>query len=111
MSKQNIKKTKLDLIEKALKTSYYDKDNIVVANGWQSEVMREIRKTHFSGPEPAPFRCMGKLAWRLMPVTCTLLLLVCAGLLTTDFDPEYELAAMYINSPLDYDFLMGLNLM
>lgn len=100
---------KIDLIEKALKTTHYDKDNISVANGWQTNAMRKIRKTHFS--EPAPFRSIGKFAWQIMPVTCVLILLVCTGLLTTDFDPEYELVTMYINSPLDYDFLLSLNIM
>lgn len=102
---------KLDRIEKALQFAYQSQEDIQIKDGWQNNVMREIRKLHSPEAEPGVFRIFGKIAWRLIPVTCLLIVMVCAGLLVTDFSPEYEVASMYINSPFNYDILMGFDLM
>jgi hypothetical protein len=102
---------KIDQIEKALKIAYRNRDNIEVNAGWQTDVMRQIRNLHSSESKSTPFWALGRMACQLMPMTCLLISMVCVGLLATDFNPEYEIAALFINSPLEYDYFLSFNLM
>lgn len=102
---------KIDRLEKALKTAYQEGESISLKDGWQPDVMREIRRLHFSKAESNLLTVFARLAWRLIPITCLLIIMVSAGLLFTDFSPEYEAASMYINSPFNYDIFLNFDLM
>ncbi|MBW2368747.1 MAG: hypothetical protein JRH15_12765 [Deltaproteobacteria bacterium] len=69
---------------------------------WEAKIMRRIRLAA-SSPADTGF---GFAAWRLAPVTCGLLVLLCVWLIHLDPGSGYEYAALSLDDPVGYQFWM-----
>jgi hypothetical protein len=101
-------KEKLRKLEQAFKIIYREKSDLKTTergNDFQANVMRQIRRI---GPLNAKSNfsiLFEQFVWRLVPVTCFLVILLATLTLQIDITPESELAAIVFNDPMGYSFV------
>lgn len=89
-------------LRKVLRAAYREKDAVHVDDLWQAKVMSHIRNLgpmNFRMDFSAIFR---RLAWRLTPAVCFLILILFVVLINFDFTPEYELTKVYMTDTVTF---------
>ena len=93
--------SELDRLIQAFRQVHSGRQDAVVDDRWQLEVMRRIRNLD-SVEHRAPFLVMfEEFIWRLSPVACVLLIAMAIMLMLTDFTPENEIFSLFINNSDD----------
>jgi len=72
---------------------------------WQMRVMSHIRSLGPMSSREKYFMLFEQSVWRLAPVTCLLILVLAAFLFRLDFIPDYEMAKLFIDDPLEFIFV------
>ncbi|MBN2419106.1 MAG: hypothetical protein JXL81_06945 [Deltaproteobacteria bacterium] len=91
----------LDNIINAFKAAYREKVNIPAGDSWQPGVMNLIRDESKNDVKAGFFDLFQQFVWRLVPVTCVLVLLLGFLLTQVDFVSDYALVKLFINDPSD----------
>lgn len=100
----NMKITEEDLkrIRKVLSDSYGSGEAAPLGAAWRAGVMDHIR-TLPSREIPEAFgEQFYRIAWRLVPAVCILILITGFILFNSEFFPEYEMAKQFIEDPTAY---------
>ena len=92
------RKPENEVLKEIFRLAYLDKENLEVGDQWQGEVMRRLRKLGAIQPTPGFLEMLESFIWRLVPVTCLLILLLTAVLVVSDFTSEYEVIQLLMNS-------------
>ncbi|HNU70187.1 MAG TPA: hypothetical protein PKL48_00560 [Thermodesulfobacteriota bacterium] len=93
-----------------LRKAYQGRKPVPVGEEWKRSVLRHIRSLEpFSG-QPSLWELFGNVVWRFAPVTCALILMVCVGTASIDFVPEYEMAKVYLDNPVEFSLLRSLGI-
>ena len=97
-------------LKELLMRAYHEKEKPEVDELWQMRVMSHIRSL---GPVSSWRRysiLFEQSVWRLAPVTCLLILVLVALLIKLDFIPDYEMAKLFINDPVEFTFVQWFGL-
>jgi len=89
-------------LKKLLIRAYHEKEKPDVDELWQISVMRHIRSLGPVRSERGYVGLFEQSVWRLAPVTGLLILILIALLLTLDFMPDYEMAKIFIDDPVEF---------
>jgi hypothetical protein len=87
----------LEALKKILRRAYHEKENIEVGEQWQLNVMQRIRNLGPVDSKPNFFMLLEPFVWRLIPVTCLLVVVSAIILLKFDFTPQYELFTLLVD--------------
>jgi hypothetical protein len=87
----------LKTLKKILCQAYHEKENIEVGGQWQRNVMQRIRNLGPVDSRPTFFMLLEPFVWRLIPVTCLLIVVSAIILLKFDFTPQYELFTLLVD--------------
>lgn len=90
-----------DKILTVFKVAHREKARPAVAGSWQQDVMRDIRRQAVAAPEPDDIWVVGLWLWRLAPVTCLLIVIAATLLASQDIIPQYEMATLLMDDPID----------
>ena len=99
-----------DRLQEILGQAYREKEEIIVGDQWQDEVMRRVRELGPIQSTPRFAEFLEQFIWRLAPAACLLILALTALLIFSDFSSEYELYQMLMNGIEEQTFaqLFGL---
>jgi len=92
-------------LKKLLIRAYHEKEKPEVDELWQMRLMSHIRSL---GPVTSwrrYFTLFELSVWRLAPVTCLLILVLVAFLIKLGFRPDYEMAKIFIDDPVEFTFV------
>ena len=92
-------------VRKAFAAAHREKEKTEVGELWQARVMGHIRSLGPLYPKTRFSELFQRLVWRLVPVTCVLVLLLGLALANLDFVSDYELTKMFIGDPADFSLL------
>lgn len=85
-------------LHKAMQEAYRGRPAPEPGLKWQQDVMRDIRRIGLPEYGAENGNGFGRAVWRLVPVTCVLILLAASLLLSQNFVADYELAALLDDS-------------
>ncbi|QTA90469.1 hypothetical protein [Desulfonema magnum] len=91
-------------LKKAFIRAYHEKENTETGEEWQMNVMRHIRLLGPLSSEINYVKLFDQFVWRFATGACFLALILSAYALQTGFQPEYELAKLFITDPMDFTF-------
>jgi hypothetical protein len=77
-------------LKKALRDAYFAKEREGVGKEFRTDVMRRIRRIGPLSANVGFWPAFEHLTWRLVPVTCLLVLVLTAALVTMDFDQPHD---------------------
>ena len=89
-------------LRKALSTAYHKKEEAEVSEGWQSELMHQIRKSGFLCGRPVFIEFFQRFVWRLAPVACALLFLFGLAVSQLHLFSDEILVVMFTEDPAEY---------
>ncbi len=89
----------------AFKAVHKEKESLEVSSNWQTNVMRTIRKNTIDQYQTAFFDIFQQFVWKIVPVSCALLLLLCFLMTQNSGLSDYEMAKLFINDPSDLSFI------
>jgi len=85
--------------------AYHEKEKPEVNELWQRRVMSHIRSLGPVSSRRRYFMLFEESVWRLVPVTCLLIVILVAFLIKLDLIPDYEMAKLFIDDPVESIFL------
>ena len=85
--------------------AYHDRKKPDVDELWQMRVMSHIRSLGPLRSGRGYITLFEQSVWRLAPMTGLLILILVALLLTLDFMPDYEMAKILIDDPVEFTVL------
>ena len=85
----------------AFKTAHHENEKLHVSDSWQIGVLNLIREESKNDFRASFFDLFQQLVWKLVPVTCVLVLLLGILLIRTDFVSDYEMVKLFVNDPSD----------
>jgi hypothetical protein len=88
-----------------LARAYHERERPDVDELWQMRVMSHIRSLGPVRTGRGYITLFEQSVWRLAPVTGLLILILVALLLTLDFMPDYEMAKILIDDPVEFTVL------
>jgi len=91
------RKPEHEVLKEILRLVYQEKESLEVGDQWQGEVMRRLRNFGAIQPTPGFLEMLESFIWRLVPVTCLLVLVLTAVLVASDFSSEYEVIQLLMN--------------
>jgi hypothetical protein len=91
------RKPEHEVLKEILRLAYQEKESLEVGDRWQGEVMHRLRKLGVIQPTPGFLEMLESFIWRLVPVTCLLILVVTGVLVASDFTSEYEVIQLLMN--------------
>lgn len=100
-----------DKILTVFKVAHREKARPAVAGSWQQDVMRDIRRQPVEVPEPGDIWVIGLWFWRLAPVTCLLIVIAATLLASQDVIPQYEMATLLMDDPIDSTYVQGMQIL
>ena len=89
-------------LKELLAIAYHEKERPDVDDLWQMRVMSHIRSLGPVRSGRGYITLFEQSVWRLVPVTGLLILILVALLLTLDFMPDYEMARIFIDDPVEF---------
>ena len=92
-------------VENTLITAYRDKDGVEPGDYWQMRVMNHVRSLGPLSSETSLFMLFDQVVWRFAFVACLLAVILSAYVLQTGFQPEYQLANLFVNDSVELTFL------
>jgi hypothetical protein len=93
-----------------LMRAYHEKKRPEVDELWQMRVMSHIRRLGPFTSRKRDLTLFEQSIWRLVPVTCLLILVLAALLIKLDFTPDYEMLKLYIDDPVEFTFIQSFGL-
>lgn len=81
-----------------------DKENLVVSDGWKTDIMNLIRKGKHLQNQIGYFDMLEQFVWKLAPVTSLLVIFLCYMLSQTNVISDYELVKFFFADPSDLSF-------
>jgi hypothetical protein len=87
-----------EALREILRRAYREKQEVDVGKQWQQEVMHRIRNLGEIEGRPSFFAQFEQLVWRLVPVTCLLILGLTLLFSSVEFFSSYDLAQLLVNS-------------
>ena len=85
-------------LRELLRRAYREKEKVEVGDQWQEEVMRRIGELGEMEASPSYLVMLEKLVWRLVPVTCILIIGLTVLLSSFDFISGYDIIQLTMNS-------------
>ena len=95
----------LNNIISAFKTAHREKEKIHVSDNWQMGVMNLVRDKVKNDFGVNFFDLFQQVVWRLVPVTCVLVLLLGIALTRINMLSDYEMTKFFINDSSDVSML------
>ncbi len=92
-------------LKELLMRAYHEKEKPEIDELWQMRVMNHIRSLGPISARRKYFMLFEQSVWRLAPVACLLILVLAAFLIKLDFIPDYEMAKLFIDDPLEFIFV------
>ena len=92
-------------LKELLIRAYHEREKPEGDELWQMRVMSHIRSLGPMSSREKYFMLFEQSVWRLAPVTCLLILVLAAFLFRLDFIPDYEMAKLFIDDPLEFIFV------
>lgn len=90
-----------DKLREILRRVYRDKENVEVGDQWQEEAMRRIRDLGEIEERPSSLAMFEQFVWRLVPLTCLLIVALTVLLSTFDFTSGDDIMQLLMNSTED----------
>lgn len=106
---KSIKKDDLDKIKNALILIYQKKDEKKISDQWHRKVMEHIISMGSPCIDAGYFAVFQQFVWKLVPVTCILVMILGLIISRIDFFTSYELSKIFVNDPSDFILLTLLN--
>lgn len=94
-----------DKVLSVFKEVYHEKEKLYVSDNWQANVMRLIRKNATDHYQISFFDIFQQFVWRIVPVSCVLVLLLSFLMSQNDVLSDYKMVKIFINDPSDLSFL------
>jgi hypothetical protein len=85
-------------LRELLRRAYREKEKVEVGDQWQEEVMRRIGELGEMEASPSYLVMLEQLVWRLVPVTCILIIGLTVLLSSFDFISGYDIIQLTMNS-------------
>ena len=85
-------------LRELLRRAYREKEKVEVGDQWQDEVMRRIGELGEMEASPSYLVMLEQLVWRLVPVTCILIIGLTVLLSSFDFISGYDIIQLTMNS-------------
>ena len=85
-------------LRELLRRAYKEKEKVEVGDQWQEEVMRRIGELGEIDMSPSYLVMLEQLVWRLVPVTCILIIGLTVLLSSFDFISGYDVIQLTMNS-------------
>ena len=85
-------------LRELLRRAYKEKEKVEVGDQWQEEVMRRIGELGEIEASPSYLVMLEQLVWRLVPVTCILIISLTVLLSSFDFISGYDIIQLTMNS-------------
>jgi len=85
-------------LRELLRRAYREKEKVEVGDQWQQEVMRRIGELDEMEASPSYLVMLEQLVWRLVPVTCILIISLTVLLSSFDFISGYDIIQLTMNS-------------
>lgn len=92
----------------AFRVAYHEKEKVEVGEQWQQKVMYHLRTIPLALSKKKFFEQFGDALWRFAPVACALILILGICILKFHMIPDYELAKIVANDPVEYGLLQSL---
>jgi len=92
-------------LKEVLADAHLEKEKMEIEEHWRERVMIHIRS---KVPRPSKadyFEALGRFVWKWSPVACALVLLMAGAAIQFDFLPEYEIAKILMEEPIDMSLL------
>ena len=89
-------------LKSLLVRAYHEREKPDVDDLWQRRVMSHIRSLGPPGSGRGYMALFEQSVWRLAPMTGLLVLILIALLLSLDFMPDYEMAKIFIDDPVEF---------
>lgn len=90
-----------EALREILRRAYHQKQEVDVDEQWQEEVMHRIRSLGEIEARPSFPAMFEQLVWRLVPVTCLLIVGLTLLLSSVEFFSSYDLVQLLVNSTED----------
>ena len=98
-----------DGLQQALKKAYHLRDALPVEQGWETQVMRQVRGLGPLNHGRGWIDLFEGYFWRFVPVACALILVLSVALIFQfNFISEAEMAKTFFEGSADYSFLQVL---
>ena len=91
-------KDKREALTEIFRRAYQEREKVEVGDQWQEEVMRRIGGLAAVEAGPSSLLMFEQLVWRLVPVTCLLILGLTMLLSSFDFISGYDVIQLLMNS-------------
>ncbi|MDM8526241.1 hypothetical protein QUF80_22925 [Desulfococcaceae bacterium HSG8] len=91
-------------LRKSLVAACRGKENAEPGERWQEDVMNHIRTLGPLLPETNYFILFDQFVWRFAAAACFLAIILSAYVLQTGFQPEYEIAKLFLDNPVELTF-------
>ena len=85
-------------LRELLRRAYREKEKVEVGDQWQQGVMRRIGELDEMEASPSYLVMLEQLVWRLVPVTCILIISLTVLLSSFDFISGYDIIQLTMNS-------------
>jgi hypothetical protein len=85
-------------LRELLRRAYREKEKVEVGDQWQEEVMRRVGELGEIEASPSYLVMLEQLVWRLVPVTCILIIGLTVLLSSIDFISGYDVIHLTMNS-------------
>jgi len=92
-------------VKEALAAAHFEKEKTEIEEHWQKSVMVHIRSTVHRPSNADYLEVFGRFVWKWSPVACALVLLMAGAAIQLDFLPEYEIAKILMEDPIDVSLL------
>ena len=102
-------RNKPDRLQEALKNAYHLRDAVPVSPGWETNVMRQVRRLGLLKRGTGWVDLIEGYFWKFAPVACALILVLSVALIFQfDFISEAEAAKTFFEGSVDYSFFQVL---
>ena len=85
-------------LRELLRRAYREKEKVEVGDQWQQEVMRRIDELGDIEASPSYLVMLEQLVWRLVPVTCILIIGLTVLLSSFNFISGYDIIQITMNN-------------
>lgn len=92
-------------LKKLLVTAHNGKKNADPGDRWQRDVMNRIRSIGPLCSETNGFVLFDQFVWRFATAACFVAILLSVFVFQTGLSPEYDLAGLYIDDPMELTFV------
>jgi len=90
---------------KAFQIAYHEKENHDIHEEWQANVMRHIMKLGHLKSKTDYIMLFDRFVWRFAAAACIMAIILSAYLFQTGFQPEYEIAELFMDNPIEFTFI------